>query len=254
MRLDALSTADVVRVMGEAIESKQSRVFGNHNMHSLYFCFHGPQMRRFFSAADFIFIDGMPIVLLGRMAGLPLKREHRASYLDLLFPLAAEAARRGWRIFFLGSRPGIAGKASERLRQQFPGLQIRTHHGHFNLDRSGKENQEVLSEIKVYAPHILMVGMGMPRQELWILENRHELTANVICSTGAIMDYIAGVKATPPRWLGPLYLEWLYRLLTEPARLWRRYLEEPLFVLCQLTWLYLRKGRQAIAVEIVHHD
>jgi N-acetylglucosaminyldiphosphoundecaprenol N-acetyl-beta-D-mannosaminyltransferase len=234
IRVHALTNADVVRLIGEAIKGNQSRVIANHNMHSLYLWDREPRMREFYSTADFIHIDGMPLILLGRLGGLPLTREHRAAYLDFMPGLIANAAQCGWRIFFLGSEPGVAEKAAAKLRQRHPALEIRTRHGHFNPDRLGGENQEVLAEIKAYAPHILMVGMGMPRQEAWILENRHELSANVICPTGAIMDYIAGVKATPPRWLGPLYLEWLYRLLTEPKRLSRRYLVEPWFVLQHL--------------------
>ena len=246
IRLHALSNADVVDLITDTITSNQSRVVANHNMHSLYLWYREPRMREFFELADYVHIDGMAVILLGQMAGLPLKREHRAAYLDFLPLLTAEAAQHGWRIFFLGSGPGVAQTAAEKLREQFPGLQIRTHHGHFNADRFGEENEAVLSEIKAYAPHILMVGMGMPRQEAWILENRDEISANVICPTGAIMDYIAGVKATPPRWLGPLYLEWLYRLITEPKRLSRRYLIEPWFVLRQMLRQYLSDGRDEI--------
>jgi N-acetylglucosaminyldiphosphoundecaprenol N-acetyl-beta-D-mannosaminyltransferase len=245
IRLHALSNADVVNLIGDTITNNQSRVVANHNMHSLYLWYREPRMREFFWLADYVHIDGMAVILLGQMAGLPLKREHRAAYLDFLPLLTAEAAQRGWRIFFLGSEPGVAETAAKKLRKQFPGLQIHTHHGHFNVDRFGVENQTVLSEIKAFAPHILMVGMGMPRQEAWILENRNEISANVICPTGAIMDYIAGVKATPPRWLGPLYLEWLYRLITEPKRLSRRYLIEPWFVLRQMLHQYL-SGRDEI--------
>lgn len=243
IRLNPLANAELVSLIGDIIAGNESRIIANHNLHSLYLWHREPRMREFFSAADYIHIDGMPVVFLAQLAGLPLKKEHRAAYLDFLPLLLADAAQLGWRIFFLGSEPGVAEKAAEKLRGQYPGLQISTHHGHFNVDRFGRENQEVLSTIREYAPHILMVGMGMPRQEVWILQNRAELNANVICPTGAIMDYIAGVKATPPRWLGPLYLEWLYRLVTEPKRLWRRYLVEPWYVANQMI-LRSRKSRQ----------
>jgi N-acetylglucosaminyldiphosphoundecaprenol N-acetyl-beta-D-mannosaminyltransferase len=104
----------------------------------------------------------------------------------------------------------------------------------------------VIVDINAYAPHILMVGMGMPRQELWILENRHDLRVNVIMPSGAIMDYIAGALPTPPRWLGPLGLEWCYRLLAEPARLSRRYMLEPWFVLGKMAGQYLKNGSRTI--------
>jgi N-acetylglucosaminyldiphosphoundecaprenol N-acetyl-beta-D-mannosaminyltransferase len=247
------SDGGVVRFMAETIAAGKSHVVANHNMHSLYMWYQDAKMREFFALADYAHIDGMSLVLLGRILGLPLKKEHRTTYLDLLPPLAAEAAMQGWRIFFLGSKPGVGDKAADVLRQKYPGLQIRAHHGHFDTDKSSQENQSVLSEITAYGPQILMVGMGMPRQELWILENRQELSANVICTGGAIMDYIAGVVPTPPRWLGPLYLEWLYRLIMEPTRLSRRYLVEPWFVLRKMTIQYLRNGRLPIAADATHH-
>jgi N-acetylglucosaminyldiphosphoundecaprenol N-acetyl-beta-D-mannosaminyltransferase len=125
------------------------------------------------------------------------------------------------------------------LRNRYAGLQIRTHHGHFNAEQAGLENQAVLAEVKAYAPDVLMIGMGMPRQEIWILENQKDIDARTVFCCGALMDYVAGEIPTPPRWIGHLGFEWLYRLLSEPARLWQRYLLEPWSVMGQLTRVYL---------------
>ena len=254
IRINAITNSDLIQLIGQTIETGESRIIGNHNLHSLYLWYHEEKMREFFSAADYIHIDGMSLILLGRLAGLPLQAEHRAAYLDFLPLLLSEAADCGWRIFFLGSAPGIAENAAEKLRSEHPRLRIRTHHGHFNPDKWGPENQDVLAEIRAYRPHILMVGMGMPRQEAWILENRDEIGANVICPAGAIMDYIAGIKSTPPRWLGPLHLEWLYRLATEPRRLSRRYLVEPWYVVGRLALHYLKNGGRQSAAEMSTHE
>lgn len=254
IRVNALTNPELVRLIGETIDSGESRVIGNHNLHSLYLWYHDEKMREFFSIADYIHIDGISVILLGRMAGLPLRNEHRAAYLDFLPMLLAEAADRGWRVFFLGSEPGVAEKAAEKLRVRHPRLKIRTHHGHFNSDKWGEENWAVLSEIRAYRPQLLMVGMGMPRQEAWILENRDEISANVICPAGAIMDYIAGIKSTPPRWLGPLHIEWLYRLVTEPRRLSRRYLIEPWYVAGRFALHLLKNGNKESAAEMSAHE
>jgi N-acetylglucosaminyldiphosphoundecaprenol N-acetyl-beta-D-mannosaminyltransferase len=254
IRVDTLDRSGIVRAVADSIASGKRSVIANHNMHSLFMYYHDAKVREFFSVAEYIHIDGMSLVMIGRMMGMPLKREHRTTYLDLLPAVASEAAKCGWRIFFLGSKPNVGARAAVALRNEYPGLQIRTHHGHFNPDRWGKENQSVLAEINAYAPHILVVGMGMPRQELWILENRQTLQANVILPGGAIMDYIAGAVPTPPRWLGPLGLEWFYRLLTEPARLSRRYLLEPWFVLGKIAGQYLRGGQQVAAAGIPRRE
>ena len=198
-------------------------------------------MREFYSLTDYTHIDGMSLVVLGRLFGLPFRREHRTGYMDFLPLLAEKAAEREWRIFYLGSKPGVAEKAARILRNRYTGLQIHTHHGHFNAEPGGPENQAVLAQIKAYAPDVLMVGMGMPRQEVWVLENQKEINARAVFCCGALMDYVAVEIPTPARWIGRLGFEWLYRLLSEPDRLWRRYLLEPWSVMERLTLLYLTR-------------
>ncbi len=140
------------------------------------------------------------------------------------------AAKKGWRIFYLGSAPGIAKHGTEKLQQEYPELKISTAHGFFDPIPGDNDNEMVIEAINDYQPDILMVGMGMPRQEIWVLNNLEKLHAKVILTCGACMDYIAGEIPTPPRWMGRVGLEWLYRLLSEPGRLWKRYLVEPWFL------------------------
>ena len=254
LTVNPLGEEDIVRLAAKAIESHSRQIIGNHNLHSIYFWYQHSKMRHFYEAADYIHIDGMFLILLGNLAGFPLRRKHRGAALDFFPLLAQKAITYGWRIFYLGSRPGVAEKAANNLRGRFPGLQIRTHHGHFNADKSGEGNQRVLTEIRDYAPNILFVGMGMPRQEIWILENQKQIEANVIFPAGAFMDYMAGEIPTAPRWLAAIYLEWLYRLFSEPARLWRRYLVEPWFVFGQIAKYYLKGGRANIAMQDSRHE
>jgi N-acetylglucosaminyldiphosphoundecaprenol N-acetyl-beta-D-mannosaminyltransferase len=234
VKVHTLSDQQVVASILRTIGQGDHKVLGHHNSHSLYLWNREPRLREFHGLADYVLIDGMSLVLLGRMVGLPLKREHRATSLDFLPLLLPEVVKEGLRIYYLGSRPGVAEKGAANLRTQFPGLQIRTHHGHFHASKASDENREVLKDIETYAPHILFVGMGMPRQEIWILENRSAIAANVIAPCGAHMDYIAGEIPTAPRWLARLYLEWLYRLIAEPKRLSYRYLVEPWFLMIRV--------------------
>jgi N-acetylglucosaminyldiphosphoundecaprenol N-acetyl-beta-D-mannosaminyltransferase len=231
LRINLLSDSDVVQLISDAIAESKHQVIGHHNSHSLYLWRREPLLRKFHSIAEWILIDGMSLILLGRMLGLPLTRDHRATSLDFMPLLLPEAVKRSWRIYYLGSKPGVAEKGAVKLRARYPGLQIRTHHGFFDHAKSSEDNRKVLADIGTFGPQILLVGMGMPRQEIWILENREEITANVISACGAHMDYIAEEIPTAPRWLALIYLEWLYRLISEPRRLWRRYLVEPCFVL-----------------------
>lgn len=244
--VNALSIPQLNTLIAEAIERNQRWIIANHNLHSIYLYHHDAKMRGFFVKADYTHVDGMALVLLGRLLGLPLRREHRVTYADWIHPLIAEAAQQGWRVFYLGSKLGVAEEGARILQQRFPSLQIATAHGYFDPQPDSKENQAVLAAINAYQPHVLMVGMSMPRQEHWVLDNLEQISANAILPSGAAIDYIAGAVPTPPRWAGRWGLEWLFRLLAEPGRLWRRYLIEPWFL---LRWLLADRFQQQKLVD-----
>src|ERR1039458_2932051 len=244
LKINPMSDADVVSLVSDAIRNRHHIIVANHNLHSVYLWHHQERMRLFYANAAYTHIDGMALILLAKLLGMPLKREHRATSLDFLPLLAPMAVQQGWRIFYVGSRPGVAALGAILVRQEYPGLNIRTHHGYLDA----VENKKVIAEINAYQPHILMVGMGMPQQEYWILDNRDQIDANVIFPVGAFMDYRTGEIPTSPRWLASLYLEWAYRLFSEPRRLWRRYLVEPWYVVGQVMRDYYlqKKCRTAI--------
>ncbi|MBW4508944.1 MAG: WecB/TagA/CpsF family glycosyltransferase [Scytonematopsis contorta HA4267-MV1] len=233
VQMDALSIPELNSLIAESIKQNHKWIIANHNLHSLYLYHNDPKMRAFYAKAEYTHIDSMPLVFIGKLLGFPLKREERVTYADWVWPLMAEAARKGWRIFYLGSKPGVAEQGATILRQKYPGLQIACAHGYI---KNNQENLDILNAINAYEPHILMVGMGMPRQEHWILDNLEQIQTNSILTSGACIDYVAGAVPTPPRWMGRVGLEWSYRLFSEPGRLWRRYLIEPWF----LATLFLR--------------
>ncbi len=247
----ALTLDDLQRLVARAIHGSRPTIIANHNLHSVFLHRRDATMRRFYSRAEYTHVDGMPVVFSARLVGLPISRAHRVTYVDWIWPLADEAARRGWRIFHLGGAPGVAERAVRRLADRYPGLAMGTHHGFFDPRPDSAENLRILEQIAEYRPDILMVGMGMPRQEHWILDNLDRLPAAVILPCGACLDYVAGVVPTPPRWTGRIGLEWLFRLAREPTRLAKRYLVEPLFLIGPLgRELFVRRilgrgGRQA---------
>ena len=228
--VNALTIPKLNMLIAEAITSNQRWIIANHNLHSIYLYHHNAKIRDFYAKADYIHVDGMALVLLGRLLGLPLKREHRVTYADWTIPLMSQAQERGWRVFYLGSKPGVAEQGAKVLQEKFPSLQIATAHGYFDAHPDNAENQAILATINAYQPHVLMVGMSMPRQEHWVLDNLDRLAANAILTSGAAIDYVAGAVPTPPRWAGRWGLEWLFRLVAEPQRLWQRYLVEPWFL------------------------
>lgn len=231
VELDAMDVADLHAEIEDAVASGERRVLANHNVHSVYLVHHDPAMRRFYEEAHRSHFDGMPLVWMARRLGYAVETRHRVTYVDWIAELAGRAAASGWRLFYLGGRRGVAATAAERLRRDHPGLQIATRPGYFDATPGSPENRAVLDSIAEFAPHVLLVGMGMPRQERWILANLEALEADVVLTAGACFDYLAGAIPTPPRWAGRLGLEWLFRLAREPRRLARRYLVEPWYVL-----------------------
>ena len=230
VELDPLDIPQLNHLVAESIENQQKRIIANHNLNSLHIYHHDAKMRDFYAKADYIHIDGMPLVFIGKLLGYSLKREQRVTYADWVWPLMEEAATKGWRIFYLGSKPGIAQQGADILCQKFPGLEIACAHGYIDARKNSTENQATIAQINQFQPDILMVGMSMPRQEHWIDDNLEQLQTNVILPSGACMDYVAGAVPTPPRWMGRMGLEWSYRLFSEPRRLWKRYLIQPWFV------------------------
>lgn len=223
--MDALTRPELMAAVEACAAEDQPTLIGNHNLHSLSLIRRDPSIRGVYDLARVIQIDSMPAILWGRLLGAPVGREHRNTYLDWREDFWALAARRGWRVYHLGCKPGVGAKAAEILRARWPGAVIAERDGYFDVH--GADNGVVLAEIRAFAPDILFVGMGMPRQEAWISANWRDLPDAVVFPIGAAFDYEAGVVPTPPRWAGRLGLEWFARFLAEPGRLFHRYFIEP---------------------------
>ena len=227
----------VDRITAGALDAEVTRLIRrrggivlNVNAHCLNLCHGDEGLRDFFDAADVVFCDGAGVRLAARMLGDRLPE--RITYADWLPRLAALAAERGFSLFFLGARPGVAGEAARELRGSHPDLKIvGVRHGFFDHRGGSPENEAVLAEINAARPDVLILGLGMPLQERWLMENQHKLDFGVALTGGAVFDYASGRLPRGPRLLTDNGFEWLARLLVEPRRLWRRYLlGNPLFL------------------------
>ena len=243
LTLNPMSSPELTAVVEQGVSERRKWIITNHNLHSVYLFHRKPRLREFYKNAHWTFIDGMPLIALGKLYGYALEREQRVTLADWMHPLMEVAARKRWRVFNLGSPDGVAEKGAAALRRMYPGLQIEVSNGYFDARPGSSENEAVVQRINAYKPDLLMVGMGMPRQEFWTLENFARLDTHVIlASNGAAIDYVAGAVPTPPRWAGRLGLEWAFRLVSEPRRLFGRYLIEPWYVLMLLAMDFVRKG------------
>lgn len=226
-RVHALTVPLLLDEIENAIADGRRLLVGHHNLHSLALLQDDPVLARYYTEADLVYADGMPVVAFARVLGYRFERANRMTSLDFATGVFERAVRGRWRVFYLGSSPGVIDRAVAELRARFAGLAIEYHHGHFNMAAGSAAAAAVVAQIDRSGADLLIVGMGMPRQEKWILENAAAVSARVIIPIGALADYYAGAIPTPPRWAGKVGLEWFFRLLAEPRRLGNRYLIEP---------------------------
>jgi len=220
--LTPMTTDELNALIAEVITADEQLVICSQNLHGLYVYQHDASVRALHEQS-YIHVDGMPLIWLLWCKGVAVNRAHRNTYVDWLPSIAAMLRDRGWRMYYLGAPPGVAQQGIDRLKREFPGLAMEGRDGYFSRAETGA----VIDQINRYRPHVLCVGMGMGTQERWVLDHLGELDCNVVLPSGAAIEYFAGYVKTPPRWLGPLGLEWLHRLLGNPGRFAFRYLMEP---------------------------
>jgi N-acetylglucosaminyldiphosphoundecaprenol N-acetyl-beta-D-mannosaminyltransferase len=178
-----------------------------------------PAYRDDLAAADLVYADGMGVVVGSRWLGDGVPEKLATT--DLLPPIAALAALRGYRIFLLGGAPGVAARTAERLQATHAGLLIAgTHHGYFDVEAP----DDVLAAVAAAATDILFVGLGVPLQERFVSRFRGRIAATAILTCGGLFDVASGRLPRSPAWMTAAGLEWVFRLALEPRRLWRRYL------------------------------
>lgn len=245
VEVDVLTAGDLNSILEDGVAQDRRIVIGYQNLHGVYLTHRDRLLREFYAHSDWILADGMSLIAVARLLGFRVSRDHRVSYLDWLDPLMRCAAAHGWTLYYLGSKPGAAEEGSRILEGRYPGLRMLHHHGYFDAAPGSAENQEILTAIEKTRPQVLLVGMGMPRQEHWVLQHRDRLAANVVLTAGSFIDYVSGMVTSPPRWAGRVGLEWLFRLASEPRRLSGRYLVEPWSLLPLLARDLRSRGRHA---------
>jgi N-acetylglucosaminyldiphosphoundecaprenol N-acetyl-beta-D-mannosaminyltransferase len=183
------------------------------------------QLRAAILACDLINADGQPVVWASRLLGQPLKE--RVTGIDLFAALIERCAARGFRPFLLGARQEIVAKVVEVLRQQHPTLELAGwRNGYWKPD----EEAAVAGQIKQARPDMLFVAISSPKKELFVAKWKQEMQVPFVMGVGGTFDVVAGLTKRAPAWMQKCGLEWLYRLLQEPRRMWRRYLiEDPAF-------------------------
>jgi N-acetylglucosaminyldiphosphoundecaprenol N-acetyl-beta-D-mannosaminyltransferase len=195
-----------------------------------------PHFREIYSQAFLVVPDGVPLLWAAKFLQTPLKG--RVNGTDLFEKLCEIAAAKELKIFLLGGRSGAATQAAEILQTRYSGLKIvGTHCPPYGFESNTAELALINTKIRETTPHILFVGLGAPKQENWIYANYQQLGVPISIGIGVSFELVAGMVKRAPVWMQKSGLEWLFRLIVEPKRLWQRYVVgNPLFI-----WLVLRQ-------------
>lgn len=176
------------------------------------------ELRRSCRAGDLIVADGMSVVWALRAAGIPVPE--RIAGVDLMTRLLEAGGRRQFRVYLLGARADVVAKLAHECERQYPGLVVAGYRdGYFRADDTA-----IADAIRACAPHLLFVGVPSPFKETWCERHRERLNVPVIVGVGGSFDVLAGHIRRAPKWLQSIGCEWLWRLMMEPGRLWKRYL------------------------------
>jgi N-acetylglucosaminyldiphosphoundecaprenol N-acetyl-beta-D-mannosaminyltransferase len=221
--IHAVQIADVIRIIKAWIQERS----GPHyvvvaNVHVLVEGTKSLNFKDVLLKSDLCIPDGMPLVWLGRSQGHTLKR--RCYGPDLMAEFCHETHMLGYKHFFYGAAPGVAEKLAVQLKKNYSALEVVGTYSPPFRPLTPVEDNEVVQRINAARPDILWVGLGCPKQERWMLEHRSHLNVPVMLGVGQAFDIYAGRVRQAPSWMREHGFEWLFRLVTNPRRLWRRYL------------------------------
>lgn len=233
VRVSAIDMAQALQAIDGWIASRTPHYVCVTGVHGVMESQRDEELRRIHNSAGLVTPDGMPLVWLSRLMGF--SQVERVYGPDLMLAVCKLSVERGYRHFFYGGAPGVAEKLRVRLKARFPGLKVAGTYSPPFRPLTPEEDREIVERINAAQPDILWVGISTPKQERWMAEHVGRLSLPVLVGVGAAFDFHAGLKKQAPAWIQRSGLEWLFRLIMEPRRLWRRYLiNNPWFL-----WLVL---------------
>ena len=223
IEIDNLTMSETLQEIDQLIQEKKSSYVVTPNVDHIVQLEKNKELQEVYKNASLILTDGKPLLWIARWYGTPIKEKISGS--DLFPHLCEMAARKGYRMFFLGAAEGIAEKAAEKLKKRFYGLQVvGTYSPTFGFEENEEEMRKIKLMIKKVSPDILIVGLGCPKQEKFMYHYCKDLEVPISLGLGASFDFEAGNIKRAPRWMANHGLEWLFRITQDPKRLAKRYL------------------------------
>jgi len=211
---DALSLALGARQRGEKLS------FHFCSVNGVVESSRNPALRTALEHASVAAPDGMPLVWLGRLSGCTVERVCGPDFMPQLLD---QGRAERYRHFLYGGANGVADRLAQRMAERLPGLIIVGTETPPFRPLTANENDEAIERINAADPDCLWLGVSTPKQDIWLFENRARINAPVVLAVGAAFDFLSGSRTRAPRWMQRLGLEWFFRLIAEPRRLWRRY-------------------------------
>ena len=222
VQISALNLEQVESIIAQWLTRRTKHYVCITTVHGIMECQRDPQLMEIYNASGIATADGMPLVWILKSRG----HDHQTRVYgpDLMIKICRSSVKRGDRHFLYGGASGVAESLAHTLADSIDGVQIAGAHSPPFHDLSVAEDREIVSEINATKPDIVWVGLGTPKQERWMADHLETLNASVLIGVGAAFDFLSGTKPQAPRWMRNNGLEWMFRLASEPRRLWRRYL------------------------------
>jgi len=237
--IDAITRQELLAELATHIACREPTTVLFVNVAKLVWARRDPELHQALAQANYVLADGQPLVWVSRLLGQSLPE--RIAGIDLMEDMLAVAAQKGWRVFFLGAREPVLRRAIENLTRRHIGLQVAgTQHGYF----AAQETARVLEEINQSRADLLLVALGSPQKELWLMRYGPRLNVPLRQAVGGSFEIAAGYRRRAPAWLRRMGLEWFYRLLQDPRHLAWRYLYTNTVFLLLVTQALLRRRRQ----------
>ena len=239
--VDVLTFADAVHAITALVENQRGGRIFTPNVDHVVLAETDERVRQAYARATLSLADGTPVVWASRIRGPRLPA--RISGSDLITPLMAIAGQRQWRVYLLGGTDGVASQVAQLMAEQHGVTVVGVDEPRIAYATADEESLAV-ARVVASRPDLLFVALGSPKQELFIDRVRDQLGTIVAIGVGASFDFLAGRVRRAPAWISTMGLEWLYRLVKEPRRLWRRYLvQDSKFVFVLLRMLRERDTR-----------
>ena len=223
IEVDNLTMDEAICRIEELINNKKPSYVVTPNVDHIVKLEHDIEFQNVYKEADLILTDGMPLIWISKLKKNPIKEKVSGS--DLFPKVCRLASKKGYKVFLLGAAEGVADKAAENLKSKYTGLNIvGTYSPSYGFEKKDEEINKIIKIINNAKPDILAVGLGAPKQEKFLYKYKDRLNVPISLAIGASIDFEAGNVNRAPKWMQKCGLEWFYRLVKEPNRMFKRYI------------------------------